>query len=171
MRHIALTSIDHADDCLICSREWKAAMRSFGPTADRGPFCSAIGPKRGFAMMSNFGGDVGSAPQYSCQETRTDQNKESPPIGFALEADNPGDVGLFPRQTSPEDINANNFIRPQRFSSKGSDTDPADSTYRYDRGETFSFKLDNAMAIIVEDDKSNEIAIDTWFMPRYTKHE
>ena len=61
-------------------------------------------------MMSNFGGDVGSAPQYSCQETRTDENKESPPIGFALEADNPGDVGLFPREISPRDINANNFI-------------------------------------------------------------
>jgi len=26
-------------------------------------------------------------------------------------------------------------------------------------------------AIIVEDDKTNEIAIDTWFMPRYTKHK
>jgi hypothetical protein len=122
-------------------------------------------------MMSNFGGDVGSAPQYSCQETRTDENKASPPIRFALKAENPGDVGLSPRETSPEDINANNFIRPQRFSCKGSGTDPtAYSTYRYDGGETFSFKLDNAVAIIVEDDKTNEIAIDTWFMPPYTKH-
>ena len=91
-------------------------------------------------MMSNFGGDVGSAPQYSCQETRTDENKESPPIGFALEAENPGDVGLFPREISPRDINANNFIRPQRFSCKGSDTDPAPyNTYWYDGGKTFSF--------------------------------
>ena len=123
-------------------------------------------------MMSNFGDDVGSAPQYSGQETRTDENKESPPIGFALEADNPGDVGLFPRETSPRDINANNVIRPQRFSCKGSDTDPAPySTYWYDGGKTFSFKLDNAIATIVEDDKTNEIAINTWFMPRYTKHK
>jgi hypothetical protein len=172
MRHIALASMDHADDCLICSRERKAAMRSLGPTADRGPFCSAIGPKRGLPMMLNFGADVGSTAQYFCKETRTDENKESPPIGFALEAGNPGDVGLLPRETSPEDINVNNFIRPQRFSCKGSDTEPAAySTYRYDRGKTFSFKLDNAMAIIVEDDKTNEIAIDTWFMRRYTKHK
>ena len=42
--------------------------------------------------------------QYFCQETRTDEKKESPPMGFALEAENPGDVGLFPRETSPEDI-------------------------------------------------------------------
>jgi hypothetical protein len=118
-------------------------------------------------MMSNFGSDLGSTAQYFCQETRTDENKESPPIGFALDAENPGDVGLFSRETSPEDVNANNFIRPQRFSSKGSDTDPAAyCTYRYDGGETFSFKLDEAMAIIVEDDKTNEIAINTWFMPR-----
>jgi hypothetical protein len=27
------------------------------------------------------------------------------------------------------------------------------------------------MAIIVEGDKTNEIAINTWFMPRYTKHK
>jgi hypothetical protein len=107
-------------------------------------------------MMSNFGADVGSAAQYFCQETRTDENKESPPIGFALEADNPGDV------RAPRDINANNFIRPQRFSCKGSDTSPAAySTYRFDGGKTFSFKLDEAMAIIVEDDKTNEIAINT----------
>jgi hypothetical protein len=125
-----------------------------------------------FAMMSNFGTDVGSTAQYFCQETRSGENKESPPIGFALDAENPGDVGLFSRETSPEDVNANNFIRPQRFSSKGSDTDPAAyCTYRYDGGETFSFKLDEAMAIIVEDDKTNEIAINTWFMPRYTKHK
>ena len=93
-------------------------------------------------------------------------------MGFALEAENPGDVGLFPRETSPEDINANNFIRPQRFSCKGSDTDPAPySTYWYDGGKTFSFKLHNAIATIVEDDKTNEIAVDTWFMPRHTKHK
>jgi hypothetical protein len=128
--------------------------------------------EKGFAMMSNLGADVGSTAQYFCQETRTDENKESPPIGFAMEAENPGDVGLFPRETSPEDINANNFIRPQRFSSKGSDTDPAAyCTYRYEGGETFSFKLDNAMVIIVEDDKTNETVIDSWFMPRYTKHK
>jgi len=103
---------------------------------------------------------------------RTDENKESPPIGFALEADNPGDVGLFRRGISPRDINANNFTRPQRFSCKGSDTAPAAySAYRYDGGKTFSFKLDEAMAIIVEGDKTNEIAINTWFMPRYTKHK
>ena len=66
-------------------------------------------------------------------------------------------------------------IRPRRFSCKGSDTDPAAySAYRYDGGKTFSFKLDEAMAIIVEDDKTNEIAINTintWFMLRYTKHK
>ena len=96
-------------------------------------------------MMSNFGADEGSTTQYFCQETRTDENKER---------------------------HANNFIGPQRFSCKGSDTDPAAySAYRYDRGKTFSFKLDEAMAIIVEDDKTNEIAINTWFMPRYTKHK
>ena len=110
MRHIALTSMNHADDCLICSRERKAAMRSFGADCGSRSLCSAIGPRRGFAMMSNFGGDVGSAPQYSCQETRTDENKESPPIGFALEADNPGDVGLFPgklhRETSMRTISS-----------------------------------------------------------------
>jgi hypothetical protein len=136
------------------------------------PFARRSGREGGFAMMSNFGGDVGSAPRYSCQETRTDENKESPPIGFALEADNPGDVGLFRRGISPRDINAKKIIRPQRFSCKGSDTDPAPyNTYWYDGGKTFSFKLDNAMAIIVEDDKTNEIAINTWFMPRYTKHK
>jgi hypothetical protein len=141
--------MDHAGDCLICSREWNAAMR-----------------------LSNFGADLASTAQYFCQATNTDEKKESPPIGFALEADNPGDVGLVPRETSPRDINANNFIRPQRFSCKGSDTDPAAySAYRYDGGRTFSFKLDEAMAITVEDDKINEIAIDTWFMPRYTKHK
>jgi hypothetical protein len=123
-------------------------------------------------MISNFGGDVGSAPQYSCQETRTDENKESPPIGFALEAENPGDVGLFARETSLEDIRCEHFIRPQRFSCKGGDADPAAySTSWYDGGNTFSFKLDNAMAIIVGDDMTNEIAIDTWFMSRYTKHK
>ena len=124
-------------------------------------------------MMSNFGTDVGSTAQYFCQETRTGENKASPPIGFALEAENPGDVGLFPRETSPEDINANNFIRPQRFSCKGSGTDPAPygCAYRYDGGKTFSSKLDTAMAIIVEDDKTTEIAINKWFMPRYTKHK
>ena len=110
MRHVALTSMHHADDCLICSRERKAAMRSFG--ADCGSRSLLLGDRaeRGFAMMSNFGGDVGSAPQYSCQETRTDENKESPPIGFALEADNPGDVGLFPgklhRETSMQTISS-----------------------------------------------------------------
>ena len=105
------------------------------------------------------------------RDVRTDENKESPPI-VSLEADNPGDVGLFPREISPRDINANNFIRPQRFSCKGSDTDPAPySTYWYDGGKTFSFKLDNAIATIVEDDKTNEIAVDTWFMPRHTKHK
>jgi len=123
-------------------------------------------------MMSNFGTDVGSTAQYFCQETRTGENKESPPIGFALEAENPGDVGLFLGESPPEDVNANNFIRPQRFSCKGSDTDPAPySTYWYDGGKTFSFKLDNAIATIVEDDKTNVIAIDTWFMPRYTKQK
>jgi hypothetical protein len=135
--------------------------------------CSAIGPKRGFAMMSNFGTDVGSTAQYFCQETRTGENKESPPIGFALEAENPGDVRLFLGESPPEDVNANNFIRPRRFSCKGSGTDTAayGCAYRYDGGKTFSSKLDKAMAIIVEDDKTNVIAIDTWFMPRYTKHK
>jgi hypothetical protein len=62
-------------------------------------------------MMSNFGTDVGSA-QYFCQETGTGENKESPPIGFAPEAENPGDIGLFLGESPPEDVNANNFIRP-----------------------------------------------------------
>ena len=116
---------------------------------------------------------VGSTAQYFCQETHTEENKESPPIGFALEAENPGDVGLFPGESPPEDINANNFIRPRRFSCKGSGTDWAaySCAYRYDGGKTFSFKLDEAMAIIVEDDKTTEIAINKWFMPRYTKHK
>jgi hypothetical protein len=111
---------------------------------------------------------VDPTAQYFCQETRTDENKESPPIGFALEAENPGDVGLFPRETPPEDINANNSIRARRFSCKGSGTDlAACCAYRYDDGKTFSFKLDKAMAIIVKDNRTNEIAINTWFMPQY----
>jgi hypothetical protein len=217
--------MDHADDCLICSRERKAAMRSFGPTAgsrslllgDRAEkgFCHDVESRcrpiarvaiatlmslgLAFVMMAiaetpadarrvrhkrstptKFVGRpddqpltdfkcycVGSTAQYFCQETRTNKPKD-PPIGFALEAENPGDVGLFPRESPPVDINANNSIRPRRFSCKGSGTDPAaNSTYRYYGGRTFSFKLDNAMAIIVEDDKTNEISIDTWFMPRY----
>jgi hypothetical protein len=133
--------MDH-DDCLICSRERIAAMRSFGPTADRGPFCSAIGPKRGFAMMSNFGTDVGSTAQYFAKRRAPGENKESPPIGFALEAENPGDVGLFLRESPPEDVNANNFIRPRRFSCKGSGTDPAayGCAYRYDGGKDFQLQ-------------------------------
>jgi hypothetical protein len=100
------------------------------------------------------------------------REKASLPIGFALEAENPGDVGLFARETSLEDIRCEHFIRPQRFSCKGGDTNPAAySTSWYDGGNTFSFKLDNAMAIIVGDDMTNEIAIDTWFMSRYTKHK
>jgi hypothetical protein len=127
-------------------------MRSFGPTADRGPFCSAIGPKRGchdvefrwrhrgfrdcdahvlalvLVMMAiaetradvrmvrykrsrptKFLGPpddqsftdfkcywVDPTAQYFCQETQTNEKKESPPIGFALEAQDPGRVGLFP---------------------------------------------------------------------------
>jgi hypothetical protein len=215
--------MDHADDCLICSRERKAAMRSFGPTADRGPFCSAIGPTRGIAMMSNLGARaiarvavailmslamvfvmmataetpasarrvrvkrslpgafvgpsdfacywVDRTAQYFCQEKRTDKTAK-PPIGFALEAENPGDVGLFPGETPPGQINANNFIRPRSLSCSltGNDADqPAayGCAYRYDEGKTFRFTLDKALAIIVEDDKTNEISIDTWFMPRY----
>jgi hypothetical protein len=38
---------------------------------------------------------------------------------------------------------------------------------RYDDGKTFGFTLDSAMAIIVEDNKAEEIAINTWFMPHY----
>lgn len=122
--------------------------------------------------LSNFGADLASTAQYFCQATNTDEKKESPPIGFALEAENPGDVGLFARETSLEDIRCEHFIRPQRFSCKGGDTNPAAySTSWYDGGNTFSFKLDNAMAIIVGDDMTNEIAIDTWFMSRYTKHK
>jgi hypothetical protein len=84
-----------------------------------------------------------------------------------------GDVGLFPGQTPPEDINANNFVRRRSFLCKGSGNNPAACccAYWYNDGKTFSFKLDKAMAIIVEGDKTNEIAIDTWFMPRYTKHK
>jgi hypothetical protein len=47
--------MDHAGDCLICSRERKAAMRSFGPTADRGPFAQHDWAEKGFAMISNLG--------------------------------------------------------------------------------------------------------------------
>ena len=114
---------------------------------------------------------MGSTAQYFCQETRTDENEERPSIGFALKAENLGRRWAVP-QGNFTARHANNFIRPQRFSCKGSDTDPAAySAYRYDGGRTFSFKLDEAMAITVEDDKINEIAIDTWFMPRYTKHK
>ena len=52
MRHIALISMDHADDCLICSRERKAAMRSFGPTAGSRADLLGDWAEKGFAMMS-----------------------------------------------------------------------------------------------------------------------
>jgi hypothetical protein len=82
-----------------------------------------------------------------------------------LKAENPGRRWAVLQGNLPEDINANNFSMPQRFSCKGSDTDSDGySTYRYDRSRTFSFKLDNAIATIVEDDKTNEIAVDTWFI-------
>jgi hypothetical protein len=43
--------MDHAEDCLICSRERKAAMRSFGPTAgSRADLLGDWAEKR-FAMM------------------------------------------------------------------------------------------------------------------------
>jgi hypothetical protein len=161
--------MDH-DDCLICSRERRAAMRSFGPTADRGPFARRSGRKE-VCHDVEFRCRCGSTAQYFCQETRTDENEERPSIGFALKAENPGRRWAVPQGNLPEDINANNFSRSQRFSCKGSDTDPdAYSTDRYDRSKTCSFKLDNAIATIVEDDKTNEIAVDTWFMPWYTKH-
>ena len=84
-----------------------------------------------------------------------------------------GEVGLFPGKTPPEDINANNFIRRRSLLCKGSSTNPAaySCACRYDAGKTFSFKLDKAMAIIVEGDKTNEMAIDTRFMPRYVKQK
>ena len=82
MRHIALTSMNHADDCLICSKAESGDAVVRGRLGSRSLLLGDRAEK-GFAMMSNFGGDVGSAPQYSCQETRTDENKESPPIGFA----------------------------------------------------------------------------------------
>lgn len=48
-------SIDHADDCLICSRERKAAMRSFGPTAGSRADWLGDWAEKGFAMMSILG--------------------------------------------------------------------------------------------------------------------
>jgi hypothetical protein len=84
-----------------------------------------------------------------------------------------GDVVLFPGETPPEDINANKFIRRRSFLCKASGNHPAACccAYWYDDGKTFSFKLDKAMAIIVEGSKTSEIAIDTWLMPRYTNHK
>jgi hypothetical protein len=128
--------------------------------------------EKGFAMMSNFWAGLGSTAQYLCQETRTDENKESPPIGLALDPRTPATLGCSQGNFTGRHPCEHFFHQPQRFSRKGGDTDPAAySTYRYDGGETFSFRLDNAMAIIVEDDKTNEIAIDTCVMPRYTKHK
>jgi hypothetical protein len=164
--------MNHADDCLICSRERKAAMRSFG--ADCGSRSLLLGDRaeKGFCHDVEFRWRRGLRPSILLPRDAHRREQREPTDWFRTGADNPGDVGLFPRETSPRDINANNFIRPQRFSCKGSDTDPAPySTYWYDGGKTFSFKLDNAIATIVEDDKTNEIAVDTWFMPRYTKHK
>jgi hypothetical protein len=44
--------MDHADDCLIYSRERKAAMRSFGPTAGSRADLLGDWAENGFAMMS-----------------------------------------------------------------------------------------------------------------------
>jgi hypothetical protein len=170
--------MNHADDCLICSRERKAAMRSFG--ADCGSRSLLLGDRaeKGFCHDVEFRWRRGLRPSILLPRDahRREQGEPADRCRFlctrSAEADNPGDVGLFRRGISPRDINAKKIIRPQRFSCKGSDTDPAPyNTYWYDGGKTFSFKLDNAMAIIVEDDKTNEIAINTWFMPRYTKHK
>jgi hypothetical protein len=114
---------------------------------------------------------VDPAAQYFCQATRTDK-QNSPPIGFALEAPNPGDIGLFAGENPPDDIDANDFVRPRTFSCNltgSDDTDPAaySCAYRYGNGKTFDFTLDKAMAIKVQDDNSKEVFIDTWFMPRY----
>jgi hypothetical protein len=59
-------------------------------------------------------------------------------------------------------------MRPGHFSCSGSGADPAaySCNYQYKR-KTVEFNLDEAMAIIVKDDKTNEISIDTWFMPRH----
>jgi hypothetical protein len=112
---------------------------------------------------------VDPTAQYFCQATRTDKKKD-PPIGFALEAPNPDDIGLFAGENPPDELDANDFIRPTRFSCSLTGSDPEQPaayscSYRHD-GKTFSCTLDKAMAIIVEDDKTKEIAINTWFMPR-----
>jgi hypothetical protein len=162
--------MDHADDCLICSTERKAAMRSFGPAADRGPSCSAIGPKRGFAMMSNLGADVGSTAQYFCQEARTDEKRRARRLVSHWKPTTPATLGCsqgnFTGRHQCEQFHQAAALLVQRKRHRPG----CHGTYRYDGSETFSFKLDKAMAIIVEDDKTNEIAIDTWFTP-YTKHK
>jgi hypothetical protein len=110
---------------------------------------------------------VDRAAQYFCQGNRDDK-MSSPPIGFALEAPNPDEAGLSPGETPPDEINEDDFMRPGHFSCSGSGADPAaySCNYQYKR-KTVEFNLDEAMAIIVKDDKTNEISIDTWFMPRH----
>jgi hypothetical protein len=111
---------------------------------------------------------VDQTAQYFCQAKRSDK-KAQPPIGFALEAGEPGGVGLF-ADVDAQGRSTKDFVRPRRFSCSGSGTDPAaySCTYRHE-GKTSCFKLDKAMAITVEDDKTREIFIDTWFMPPYKK--
>jgi hypothetical protein len=80
----------------------------------------------------------------------------------------PAALGCSPG-TPSEDINANYFIKPRRFSCKRKRHRSCclQLRLRYDDGKTFGFTLDSAMAIIVEDNKAEEIAINTWFMPHY----
>jgi hypothetical protein len=125
---------------------------------------------------------VNGAAQYFCQEKRSDKTA-SPPIGFPLEptdrtdaSGNPIDPGLFPSGNPPDEIDADDFVTPPTFScSPEENADPKNPAnyscaYWYHKGKrTFPFTLDKAMAIIVEDDKTKEILIDTWFIPRHQK--
>jgi hypothetical protein len=118
---------------------------------------------------------VDGAAQYFCQEKRSDKTA-SPPIGFPLEPGNPVDPGLSASENPPENADAEKFVTPRGFScSLEENADPKNPAnyscaYWYDKGKrTFPFTLDKAMAIIVEDDKTKEIFIDTWFIPRHQK--
>ena len=97
------------------------------------------------------------------RDVRTDENKESPPIEFHWKLTNPGDgvpQGNFTARHQCKQFHQAAALLVQRKRHRSGSLQHV----LVRRRQTFSFKLDNAIATIVEDDKTNEIAVDTWFI-------
>ena len=100
--------------------------------------------------------DFKPTAQYFCQETRTEENRRARRLVSHWKPRTPATLGCSPgklhRKTSMRTISSGRSA--SRAKGSGTRSCCLQFTYRYDGGKTFGFTLDNAMATIVEDDKT-----------------